>query len=89
MIINTIQNSTNLEVHAGVEQDDSSLVGLSDIAEDAVDHTDEHAVFVWMTSVLDDGDDVRSFLGNVQKIATRTMTELDGVDETLLEIEIC
>jgi hypothetical protein len=44
--------AANLEEVLGVENDDTGLIGLGNISEDAVDHADEHAVFQWMTGVL-------------------------------------
>lgn len=72
-----------LEEHVGVEGDDTGLVGLGDIGEDAVDHADEHAVLLGVSGVLDDGDDVGSLLGHGDELSAGSVGELDGVDDAL------
>jgi hypothetical protein len=47
------------------------LVGLRHVGEDAVDHGDEHAVFVGVARVLDNGDDVGALLGHVDQVTSR------------------
>jgi hypothetical protein len=74
--------TTNLEELVGVKTDDTGLIGLGNIGEDAVDHADEHAVLKRVTSVLDDGDDVGAVGGHVDKISAGTVGELDGEDGT-------
>ena len=44
--------AANLEEVLGVEDDDTGLIGLGNIGEDAIDHADEHAVLQWVTGVL-------------------------------------
>ena len=66
----------------GVESDNSSLIGLRDIGEDAVNHSDEHSVLVRVTGVLDDWHNVGSRFGDVEQITAGSVRELDGVDET-------
>lgn len=46
--------TTVLEEVVSVETDDSSLVRLSNISEDDVNHSDEHSVLVRVSSVLND-----------------------------------
>lgn len=65
-----------------VEGDDTGLIGLRNISEDDINHGDEHAVLVWVTGILNDGDDVGSLLGHVDEITTGSVRELNGVDET-------
>ena len=62
------------------------MIRLSDISEDDIDHVEEHAVLERVTSILNDGDDVGSDLGEVDKITARTVRELDGVDEASLHM---
>jgi len=64
----------------GVETDDTGLVGLGNIGEDAVDHADEHAVLERVTGILNNGDDVGTVGGHVDEISAGTVGELDGVD---------
>lgn len=63
-----------------VEADDTGLIWLSDVGEDAINHADEHAVFEWVTGVLNNGDDVGAVRSHVDQIATGTVGELDGED---------
>jgi hypothetical protein len=53
------------------------------IGEHDIDHRDKHPVFGWVTSILDNGDDVGPFLGHVDEITTGSVRELDGVDGSL------
>lgn len=65
-----------------VEADDTGLVGLGNVGEDAVDHADKHAVLEGVTGVLDDGDDVGAVGGHVDEISAGTVGELDGENGT-------
>ena len=66
-----------------IEGDDTSLVRLGDVGEDAVDHTDKHSVLVWVSGVLDNRNNICSRLGDVQQVPSGTVRELDSVDESL------
>ena len=66
----------------GVETDDTGLIGLGNVGEDAVDHADEHAVLERVTGVLNDGDNVGAVGGHVDKISAGTVGELDSEDGT-------
>jgi hypothetical protein len=46
--------ATVFEEVFSIEGHDTGLVGLSDIGEDGVDAREEHAVFLWCTSVFHD-----------------------------------
>lgn len=77
--INTRRFDRNHEVAAilqeilRIECNDTGLIGLCNIGEYSVDHTDEHSVFVWVPGVLDDRDDIRALLGDIDQIATGTV----------------
>lgn len=62
--------SVVFEEVVSVERNDTSLIRLSDVGKDDVDHGHEHSVLVGMTSVFDDGNDVRSLLCHVDKVTT-------------------
>ena len=47
-------------------------------------HTDEHSVFVGVSSVLDDGDDVGSLLGHVEQVAPAAVRELHCIHQAVL-----
>ena len=72
--------AADLEEHVGVQGNDTGLIRLGNVGEDAVDHGDEHAVAQRVARILDDGDDVGAVLGHVDEIATRPVGELNGVD---------
>ena len=74
--------TADLQEQVGVKTDDTGLIGLGNIGEDAVDHTNEHTVLERVTGVLDDGDDVGTVSGHVDQITAGTVRELDGVDGT-------
>jgi len=77
------KNTTaDLQEQVSVETDDTGLIGLGNIGEDAVDHADEHTVLERVTGVLDDGDDVGTVGSHVDKITAGTVRELDGVNGT-------
>ena len=42
--------TSNLEEESGVETNDTGLIGLGNVGENAVDHADEHAVLQRVTS---------------------------------------
>ena len=77
--------SAILEEVLCIESDDSSLIGLSHIREDGVDHADQHAILVWVTRVLHDRHDVRPLLRDVQQIAARAVRELHCIDDAVLQ----
>ena len=73
-----------LEELVSVDSHDPSLVGLSDVGKDGVDHGDEHSVLVGVTGILNDGDDIGALLGHVDEIASGSVGELNGIDHALL-----
>lgn len=56
--------TVGLQVELGVVADDSGLVWLGDVGEDAVDLWNDHSVFVRGSGVRDDWVDVVSGLGH-------------------------
>lgn len=74
--------TADLQEQVGVKTDDTGLIGLSNIGEDAVDHADEHAVLEGVTGVLDNGDNVGAVSSHVDQVTAGTVRELDGVDGT-------
>jgi len=80
--------SSVLDEHGGVESKDSSLIGLGDISEDHVNHGHEHSVFLGMSGILDDGDDVGSLLSHVHEISSGSLGELDTIDGTFWSDEV-
>lgn len=75
--------TANLQEETGVKTDDTGLIRLGDIGEDAVDHADKHTVLEGVTGILDNGDDVCAVGGHVDQITTRAVGELDGEDGSL------
>lgn len=74
--------AADLEEQMSVQRDDTSLIGLRNVGEDAVDHGDEHAISERVSGVLDDGNDVGSVGGHVDEVTARSVREFDGVDNT-------
>jgi len=72
--------ATNFEELVGVQSNDTGLVRLRNIGEDAVDHRDEHAVLERVASILDDRDDVGAVRSHVDEISARSVREFDGED---------
>ena len=72
------EGAAGLEEVARVQGDDARLIGLRDVREDNVYHTDQHAVFLRVPRILDDGDDVRSLLRHVHQVAAGAVGELNG-----------
>lgn len=60
----------------------TGLVRLGDISKDNVDHTDQHAVLVGVTGILNNWNNVGALLCHVNKVTTGTVGEFDGVDKT-------
>ena len=65
-----------------VQSNNTCLIGLRNIGEDAVDHADEHAVLERVTGVLDDRNNVCAVCGHVDQVATRSVGEFDSEDGT-------
>ena len=74
--------SVVLQEVVGVDSDNTGLVRLRNISKDDIDHADQHAVLVGVTSILDDGDDIGALLGHVDQVTSRAVRELDSVDKT-------
>lgn len=56
------------------------LVGLSDICEHDIHHSDQHSVLERVSSVFDNGDHVRTGLRHVDEVSTGTMGEFYRID---------
>lgn len=41
------------------------LIGLSNVGEDNVNHSDKEAIVMRFTSIMNDGDDVGALLGHI------------------------
>lgn len=61
----------------------TTLIRLCHIGKDGIDHADQHAILVWMTGVLNNGNNVGTLLGHINQITARTVRELNGIDKTL------
>ena len=87
--VNAIGLDGNNEIAAvlkklvSVDGNNTRLVGLSNVGKDDVDHTDKHAILVWVTGVLDDRNDVCALLGNVDQVTAGPVRKLHRVDESL------
>jgi hypothetical protein len=75
-------SSLVLEEQVCVQGDNSGLIRLGNIGEDSIDHTDKHSVLLGVSSILNDGDDVRSLLGHAYQVSAGSVGELNGVDGT-------
>jgi hypothetical protein len=71
-----------LQEVVSIESDDTSLIRLSNISENNIDHRDKHAVLVGVTSIFNDWDNVCSLLGHIDQITSRSVRELNGIDST-------
>ena len=72
----------------GVQSKNSSLIGLSDVGKNDVDHWHEHSVLLGVSSVLDDWNNIGSFLGHVHQVSTWSLGELHSVDATSWTYEV-
>jgi hypothetical protein len=66
-----------------IQANNTGLIGLRNIGEDAINHADEHAVLERVTSVLDNWDDVCAVRGHVDQITSRAVGKLDSEDGSL------
>lgn len=62
--------------------DDSSLIWLSNVSEDNVDHTDQESVVLGFSGIVDDWDDVGSLFSHVDQISSDSVGEFDSVHNT-------
>lgn len=74
--------TTVLQEKVGVEANNTGLVGLGNIGEDAVNHRDKHAVLERVTGVLDNRNDIGAVGSHVDEITARTVRELNSVNGT-------
>lgn len=72
--------ATVLDEHGGVETENTRLIGLRNIGENDVNHRHEHAVLLRMSSVLDDGDHIRSLLCHIDEITAGSLREFNSVN---------
>jgi len=70
--------TTDLQEQMGIQTDNTSLIGLSNICEDNIHHADQHSVSERVTSVLNDWDDVGSVCSHIDQITARAVGELDS-----------
>lgn len=75
--------TVDLEEHLSVQGDNSSLIGLGDVTEDAINHTNKHSVLKRLSGILQDRDNIWSLLGHVGQITSRSVGELNSIDATL------
>ena len=81
-----------LKEHMGIQSDNTRLIRLtlatprkrldeylSDICKDDIHHIDQHSVFLRMSSIFDNRNDIGTFLGHIEQISTASMTEFNGV----------
>lgn len=54
-----------LEKIVSIESDNACLIGLRHICEDYIHHTDEHAIFVRVSCVFNDRDNIRTLFGHI------------------------
>ena len=66
-----------------VERDDSGLVGLGHVGENAVHHADQHSVLPGVARVLNNGHDVGALFSDVEQVAAGPVRKFDGVNEAL------
>lgn len=76
--------TANLQEHVGVEGNNTGLIRLSNIGEDAVDHGDQHSVSEGVSGVFDNRNNVGSALSHVDKITSTSVRELDGLRDARL-----
>ena len=74
--------TTVLDEHGSVQTEDSSLIRLGNIRENAVDHGDEHAIFLGMSCVFDNRDDISALLSHVDEVTAGALGELNSVNGT-------
>ena len=75
--------TADLQEVTSIHSNDTSLVGLGNVGEDAVDHADEHTVLEGVTGILNNGDDVCAVGGHVDQITARAVGELNSEDGSL------
>lgn len=74
--------SSILDKHRCIKSQNTSLIWLSDVSEDNIDHWYEHSVFLRVSSVFNNWDDISSLFGHVDQVATNSLREFDSVDST-------
>jgi len=73
---------------SSVKSENTGLIWLSDICEDDINHRHEHSIFLWMSSILNDWDNIGSLFSHVNQISTGSLRELDSVNASSWSNEI-
>ena len=74
--------STVLKIHVAVLSNNSGLIWLGNVSENDVNHTDQESVVLWLSGIMDNGNDVGSLLSHVDQISSNSVWELNCVNET-------
>ena len=74
--------AASLQKVVTVEGDNSGLIRLGNIGKNTINHSNQHSIFPWMSSIFDYWNNICSFFTHIQQITTRSMRKLDCIDET-------
>lgn len=75
--------STVLKEVLCIYTDDSGLIWLGDIRKNDINHTDQKSVFKWSSGITNNGDNIGSFFGHINKISTWSVGEFYCIDCSL------
>mmetsp|Transcript_9422 Transcript_9422/g.14216 ORF Transcript_9422/g.14216 Transcript_9422/m.14216 type:complete len:262 (-) Transcript_9422:101-886(-) len=65
-----------------IQSDNSCLIGLCNIRKYDINHAYKHAVFQWVSCILNNGDNVGTCLGNIDEVTSRTVREFNCVNHS-------
>lgn len=67
-----------------VDGDYSSLIRLSDIGENRINHSNEHSILVRVSGIFNDRNNVGPLFGNIEQISSGSVGEFNGVNQPFL-----
>ena len=70
----------------GIDGNNTSLIRLSYVSKDGINHGDKEPVLMGMSSIFNNGYDVGTFLGHIDQITSGSVREFNGVHHSFLKI---
>ena len=60
----------------------TSLIWLSNVCKDNINHTDQKSVILRLTSIMNYGNNIRSFFCHIYKISSNSMREFNSINNS-------
>ena len=81
-----IKSITTKRKHSWLKIDSQAyLIWLGNVRKYYINHANKHSVLGWMPSILNNGDNIGSFLCHVHQISTTSVWKLNCINNTILQ----